>query len=115
MLEAIMSEQNGGNLWNDTSRRQFMKGASALVAGGALLGVNQQIARSAHVSGSDEIKIGLVGCGGRGRAAAMQALETKGKVTLWSVCDAFADNMTDSLDAIRDTVAKRSKDKESLF
>ncbi|RIK75764.1 MAG: hypothetical protein DCC67_14890 [Planctomycetota bacterium] len=37
------------------SRRDFMKGASALVAGGALLGVNAQVVRSAHIAGDDEI------------------------------------------------------------
>jgi predicted dehydrogenase len=110
-----MSDLNSGNLWSDPSRRQFMKGASALVAGGAMLGVNQQIARSAHIGGSDEIKIGLIGCGGRGRGACTQALETKGKVTLWSVCDAFADNMTSTLDAIKADVEKNAKNKDSLF
>ena len=45
------------------SRREFIKGASVVLAGGAVLGVNQQIARSAHISGSDEIKIGVIGCG----------------------------------------------------
>jgi predicted dehydrogenase len=110
-----MSEQRGGNLWSDPSRRQFVKGASALVAGAGLLGVNQQIARSAHVSGSDEIKIGLIGCGGRGRGAASQALETKGKVTLWAVCDAFADNMSDALNGLKNEVAEKAKDKDSLF
>src|SRR5690348_15568797 len=103
-----MSEQRGGNLWSDPSRRQFVKGASALVAGAGLLGVNQQIARSAHVSGSDEIKIGLIGCGGRGRGAASQALETKGKVTLWAVCDAFADNMSDALSGLKNEVAEKA-------
>jgi predicted dehydrogenase len=110
-----MSDQSGDHLWSDPSRRQFMKGASAVVASGAVLAVNQQIARSAHISGSDEIKIGLVGCGGRGRGAATHALATKGKITLWAVCDAFADNMADTLTAIKNQVAANAKDKDSLF
>jgi predicted dehydrogenase len=110
-----MSDQSSGNLWTGSSRRQFMKGASALVAGGAVLGVNQQIARSAHVSGSDEIKVGLIGCGGRGQQAAAQALATKGKVTLWSVCDAFADNMQRALKQVTDEVADGVKKKDPLF
>ena len=61
----------------------FLKTTSALV-GGAMLGVNAQIARSAHVYGSDEIKVAVVGCGGRGTGAATQALATKGKVKLWA-------------------------------
>lgn len=79
-----MSDQTSQNSPAGHSRRQFIQGASAIVAGGAVLGLNQRIARSAHVGGSDEIKIGLIGCGGRGYGAAAQALETKGKVTLSS-------------------------------
>ena len=45
----------------DSSRRHFLQGASALVAGGVVLGASARVARSAFVSGSDEIKIGLIG------------------------------------------------------
>nr|MBA3484285.1 Gfo/Idh/MocA family oxidoreductase [Pirellulales bacterium] len=110
-----MSDQNIEKTSADPSRRHFLKGASAIVAGGAVLGVNQRIARSAYVSGSDEIKIGLIGCGGRGQGAAAQALETKGKVTLWSVCDAFADNMAGCLEKVQNEVAKHSGNKDSLY
>ena len=110
-----MSDQFSANPAADQSRRQFIKGASAIVAGGAVLGINQQVLRGAHVSGSDEIKIGLVGCGGRGTGAVAQALETKGKVTLWAACDAFADNMQRCLEDVKGQVEKGSKDKDSLF
>src|SRR3954468_4383720 len=110
-----MSEQTGGNLWSDPSRRQFMKGASALVAGGAMLGVNQQIARSAHISGSDEIKVALIGCGGRGTGAASQALATKGKVTLWAAADAFASNLQAGLNSIKQQVKRGQRDDNPLF
>jgi predicted dehydrogenase len=110
-----MSDQTSASVPSDHSRRQFMKGASALVAGGAVFGLNSRVARAANVSGSDEIKIGLIGCGGRGQGAAAQALETKGRVTLWSVCDAFADNMQRCLDEVTKQVARGAKDKDSLF
>lgn len=101
-----MSDQDRGNLRADQSRRQFIKGASALVAGGMVVGASAQIARSANVSGSDEIKVALIGCGGRGRGAAAQALETEGKVTLWSACDAFEDNLTNCIDALKGEVER---------
>ena len=44
-----------------TSRRQFLS-TSALGAGAALIASNA-LARTAHASGGDEIKIGLIGCG----------------------------------------------------
>ena len=47
------------------TRRDFMKSTSTVLAGGALVGT-LPIARAAHSFDSGEIKIGLVGCGGRG-------------------------------------------------
>lgn len=110
-----MSDQSPSSIAGGQSRRDFMKGASAIVAGGAILGVNAQIARSAHIAGDDEIKVGLIGCGGRGYGAAAQALETKGKVKLWAVCDAFADNMQNCLEGLKGEVAKHSPNKDSLY
>ncbi len=48
------------------SRRQFLK-TSGAIAGAAAVPLS--IARSAHAAGSDELKIALVGCGGRGTGA----------------------------------------------
>ena len=64
---------------DSTSRRDFIKTSSMLVAGGAVVGGSLSIARAAHAFGSDTIKIGLVGCGGRGTGAATQALNTMTK------------------------------------
>ena len=44
----------------------------AVAATGTLAGVHPALA--GHVAGSDRIKVGLVGCGGRGTGAAEQAL-----------------------------------------
>ena len=76
-----------------TSRRDFIKRSSLLVAGGAVAG-RLSIARAAHAYGSDTIKIGLVGCGGRGTGAAVQAMNTTGgEVRLVAMADAFADQV----------------------
>ncbi len=99
---------------NDPSRRQFMKGASAVVAGGIVLGANAQIARSAFGSGSDEIKIGLIGCGGRGTEAAMQALKTEGKTTLWAMGDAFVDRLQSSLAGITGNIEDERRNNPRL-
>jgi myo-inositol 2-dehydrogenase/D-chiro-inositol 1-dehydrogenase len=99
----------------DPSRRQFIQGASALVAGGVILGANAQLARSAFVSGTDEIKIGLIGCGGRGRGAALQALGTTGKVTLWAMADAFQDRVDDSLNYLKTQVEEGKGQKNHRF
>ena len=61
-----------------TTRRDFIRNSSLLVAGGAMAAGSLNIARAAHSFGSDEIKIGLVGCGGRGSEAANRAMNTSG-------------------------------------
>ena len=61
-----MADRKQNKLWVEPSRREFLQTASALAVGGAVLGVNAQVARAAHSGGTDEIKVALVGCGGRG-------------------------------------------------
>ncbi|HEV3137453.1 MAG TPA: Gfo/Idh/MocA family oxidoreductase, partial [Pirellulales bacterium] len=63
--------------------------------GGALAG-GLAIARSAHAAGDDEIKIALIGCGGRGTGAANQALSTQGNVKLIAMADVFKDHLDSS-------------------
>jgi predicted dehydrogenase len=98
----------------NSSRRSFLKTSSALV-GGALAAANARIARSSHPGGSDEIKVALIGCGGRGAGAATQALSTKGRVTLWAAADAFADNLKGTLESIAKQVERGRRDGDPLF
>lgn len=78
------------------SRREFIRTSSALALSGVLAS-NLGIARSAHAAGDDTIRIGLVGCGGRGTGAANQALSTPGKTKLVAMADGFADRVESSL------------------
>jgi predicted dehydrogenase len=70
-----------------TSRRNFLQ-TSAVVAGGAL--IPSQPVRAA---GNDILKVGLVGCGGRGSGAAVNALSADKGVRLVAMCDAFQDRL----------------------
>src|SRR5690606_9623554 len=83
------------------SRRDFLKTASATVAGSMLLGSLPGVARAASgpVAGSDELKIAVIGCGGRGTGAASQALKT-GNVKLVAMADVFQDRLAASLQRI---------------
>ncbi len=83
------------------TRREFVKNSSRLVAGGAALVSGLDLARAAYVGGDDEIKVAVIGCGGRGTAAAAQALSTEGNVTLWAMADAFGKRLESSLKKIR--------------
>ncbi|PQO30234.1 gfo/Idh/MocA family oxidoreductase [Bremerella cremea] len=90
-----------------TSRRDFIKtGSSMLVAGGAIAG-SLSIAQSAHAFGSDQIKIGLVGCGGRGTGAADQAMNTEGETKLVAMGDVFEDRLSQSLRALTSRHSKQ--------
>ncbi|NTS43657.1 Gfo/Idh/MocA family oxidoreductase [Flavisolibacter sp. BT320] len=78
---------------NNKSRRDFVKQTSVL-AGGLL--VLPTLSHANFFSGADDaIKVALVGCGGRGTGAAMQALLTKQNVKLVAMADAFRDRLDD--------------------
>ena len=54
------------------------------------------LSKANYFSGADDvIKIALIGCGGRGTGAAMQALLCKQNVKLVAMADAFRDNLDD--------------------
>jgi predicted dehydrogenase len=81
-----------------SSRRDFVK-QSTLLAGGLLAA--PLLSKANYFSGADDtIKIALVGCGGRGRGAAIQALLSKQNVKLVAMADAFQDNLERSLKII---------------
>lgn len=81
---------------NPTSRRSFLRDSSALLAGSAAVASHLSISRSAHAAGSDEIKLGLIGCGGRGTAAATQALDADSNTRLVAMADAFDHRLANS-------------------
>jgi len=75
----------------NNSRRDFVKGTS-LLAGGILAA--PLLSRANFFAGADDtIKIAMVGCGGRGTGAAMQALSSKQNVKIVAMADAFKDNL----------------------
>jgi predicted dehydrogenase len=83
-----------------SNRREFVKQTSIL-AGGLLAA--PLFSKANYFSGSnDTIKIVLIGCGGRGTGAAMQALQTKQNVKLVAMADAFKDNLDNCLAQLSD-------------
>ena len=77
------------------------------LAGGAS-GRRAGLGRSAHAAGSDVLKVGLIGCGGRGTGAAGNALDADKNVKLVAMADAFADRLQASLEsAARSSYADR--------
>lgn len=84
----------------DKSRRKFLI-QSGIVAGGLL--AHPYLASANYFSGSDDyIKVAVVGCGGRGTGAAVQALQSRQKVKIVALADAFADKIDTCLQVLQD-------------
>ena len=78
-----------------------------ILAGGTLAGT-LGFARSVHAAGDDVLKVGLIGCGGRGTGAAANALGADPNVKLTAMADTFADQIEKSLANCEDLAATRS-------
>jgi predicted dehydrogenase len=72
--------------------------------------MNIPIIPGAHAQGSDEIRVGVIGCGGRGTGAAQNAVRAAEGVRIVAMADAFQDR----LDQSRKILAERIGDKMSV-
>jgi myo-inositol 2-dehydrogenase / D-chiro-inositol 1-dehydrogenase len=86
------------------TRRDFVKG-SALIAGGLMVG-GLPVGASANVAGQSVVKVAVIGCGGRGTGAAVQALMTGKDVKLVAMAEAFEDRLDRSYDNIINELKK---------
>ncbi|MBL8723315.1 MAG: Gfo/Idh/MocA family oxidoreductase [Planctomycetes bacterium] len=91
-----------------TTRRSFLASASAagLAAGGSLGAL--RAAGPVH-QGSDTLRIGIVGIGGRGSGAAVQALMAHRKNVLVAAGDAFVDRLEGGLAAVTEAMAEQKR------
>ena len=76
---------------SENSRRDFLTTTSAAVGGA----ITASIAASTpvHAAGSDILKVGLIGCGGRGSGAAVNAMRAEDNVQITALADAFPDRV----------------------
>jgi myo-inositol 2-dehydrogenase/D-chiro-inositol 1-dehydrogenase len=81
-----------------TSRRDFLKTSSAAVLAASAIGF-PAILRAANAD--QKLKIGFIGCGGRGSGAANQALKADPNVVLWAMGDAFDDKLQGSFQNLK--------------
>jgi predicted dehydrogenase len=77
---------------NELNRRDFM--VAAAVAAGASAAPAFAIQRDTRQRG-DRLRVGLVGCGGRGTGAAMDALSAGADVHVVALADVFADRLAE--------------------
>jgi myo-inositol 2-dehydrogenase/D-chiro-inositol 1-dehydrogenase len=81
-----------------STRRDFLKNSTAV--GGAALAANLGLLANVHADGNDVIRVGLVGCGGRGSGAASQCLRGGPNVRLVAMGDTFRDRLQGSLNGL---------------
>lgn len=86
-----MSESHPDRRTSAPTRRTFLKTSAAAVAATTLAG--SFAAPRAHAAGSDVLKVALIGCGGRGSGAAVNAMNAEANVKLTVLADAFPDQI----------------------
>jgi len=82
------------------SRRNFLQTATVATAA-SLVAINGKTPR-VYAAGSDKIRVGLIGCGGRGNGAARDCMASSEGVELYALGDLFKDYV--------DTTYKRLKE-----
>ncbi|MEQ8850179.1 MAG: Gfo/Idh/MocA family oxidoreductase [Phycisphaerales bacterium] len=81
----------------DMTRRDAIK-AGLAVSAGAL--VTPAFASRLSGSNDDRIRVGVIGCGGRGTGAAWNALEADPSVTIYALADLFEDRLEGSFGSL---------------
>src|ERR1051325_10994222 len=89
-----------------TSRRQFLK-TSAAATVGSVLAANVSLSQRAFSANSDTLRIGLIGCGGRGTGAAHQALNADKNVVLTAMADVFEHQLQGSLKTLKGEIGDK--------
>jgi predicted dehydrogenase len=85
---------------NRVSRRSFLSGSTAAAGASAFTIVRPELVRG---WADEKLKVGLVGCGGRGTQAAQQLLFGNDNVELVAMGDIFEDRLENSLKEIRES------------
>ena len=93
------------------TRREFVKVSATAATAGAIWP-----APFVHAGGSETIRLGLIGCGGRGTGAVSQALNADPGVTLVAMADVFEDRLSASLERVTKHAPQRVQvDPEARF
>jgi hypothetical protein len=82
-----------------TTRREFLKQTGQLAAASALTGVALP---AVHAAEDNTLQVALIGCGGRGTGAAVNALSTKsGPIKLAAMADVFPRRLANSYESLK--------------
>jgi len=89
------------------NRRQFVKTASVVAAtGAAAISAELPMAHGYHHSVDDTLKVGLIGCGGRGRGAVVNATHADKNIKITALADAFKNKVDETRELLNVDVAE---------
>src|ERR1700719_2468827 len=108
-----MSDEHQANNVPAT-RRDFLKATTAVAAGSALA-ANLQFLSNVHAAGNDVIRVGLIGCGGRGTGAAENCLSSAPNVKLVALADAFPDKVESTREKLKQLRGEQVDVKDRCF
>lgn len=91
------------------SRRKFLKTAGLTTIAGVAATNYALGSNSIWTLNSQTLRVGLVGCGGRGTAAAIEALNADPNVVLYAMADAFEDQLEQSLATLQEQFSDKVK------
>jgi len=84
-----------------STRRDFLKASSSTAIGATLVSSLPFPTETSAAGPGDKLKIGFIGCGGRGTGAANQALSADSNVELYAMGDVFDEKIEKSLDTLQ--------------
>ncbi len=84
------------------SRREFLKVSAGAVAGSLVASL--PIHAFAHAYGSDRLRVGLIGCGGRGTGAAIDAVNAGEGIEIYAMGDIFPDRLNASRQILNEQI-----------
>ncbi|MFA5244508.1 MAG: Gfo/Idh/MocA family oxidoreductase [Pedobacter sp.] len=100
-----MENENTDSIVN--GRRSFIQSAGTVVIGGAL-GLNLGMGNTTFAQNKSVIKVGLIGCGGRGTGAASQALKADPNVIITALGDVFQDRLDKAYELLKKVNPERA-------
>ena len=103
--------QTPENSPEDTSRRNFVKKSGAAAAAGAAIGFPSV---TFGATNDKKLKIGVVGTGGRGGGAMMNAMNADDNCELWAMGDLYREEADKKLAMVRKYASVRDKVSESI-
>ncbi len=95
-----MSQQNASDNNLSPTRRDFLKNSAVLTS--AAMAGSHVLAQNARAAGTDLIRVGMIGCGGRNTGAAAEALTADPGARLVAMCDILMDRVKTRRDRLRE-------------